>query len=73
MSEYYVRSTAGGKMTRYHTKECGAFPSKKHLQVVDEQYIEQKNLSLCKRCSGEEHRPDTQRRSLRTKLETGEL
>lgn len=73
MTKYYVRSTAGGQMTRYHTKECGAFPSKKHLQIVDEQYIEQKNLELCKRCAGERAEPDEYRRSLRTKLETGEL
>jgi len=60
-------------MTRYHTKECGAFPSQKHLRVVDEQYIEQKGLELCKRCAGESERPNTVRRSLRTKLEAGEL
>ena len=74
MSEYIIRSTHGKGVRKYHTdKDCHIIKTIKTTQEVSKEYVEKRDLEECKICAGTVDRPDTQTKSLRMKLEHGEL
>jgi len=74
MSEYIIRSTHGKGARKYHTDEnCHIIETIKTTQKVSQEYVEKRDLEECKICAGTVDRPDTQTKSLRMKLEHGEL
>jgi len=74
MNEYIIRSTHGKGVRKYHTNpDCHIIDTIKTTQNVSKEYVEKRNLEECKICAGTVDRPDTQTKSLRTKLEHGEL
>jgi len=74
MTEYIIRSTHGKSVKRYHTDpNCAAVQQMNGTRTVGDRYITNQDVSECKRCAGKVERPDTNRKSLRTLLEQGEL
>jgi len=74
MSDYIIRSTHGKTVKVYHTDEsCAGVHRAKEPQRVSKDYIERRDLRLCKRCAGEIENPDSYRRSLRSMVEAGDL
>lgn len=74
MSDYIIRSTHGKGVRKYHTdKNCHIIETIKTTQEVSKEYVERRDLEECEICAGTFDRPDTQTKSLRTLIETGEL
>lgn len=74
MSDVIVRSTHGKGVRKYHTdEECHHIDEMKTPQRVSQEYAEKRDLEKCKVCAGEVDHPDTHTKSLRMRLEHGEL
>ena len=73
MSEYIIRSTHGNGPQKYHTERCHIVESIKTPHKVDKSYVEKRDLEECKVCAGNVNHAESHTKSLRMKLEQGEL